>query len=120
MKPVFDSNSNLVAWFDGHHFFDVDLNWVAFATSSHIFSALTNSWLGPFQNGTLLDTNGKPVGWLQGTTPSGTLKPLRPLQPFKPLTPLTPLRPLKPLKPLQPLQPLGGWSPLSFNQWLTQ
>lgn len=120
MTPVFDSDSDLVAWFDGHHFFDLDQNWIAFTTNGNIFSAKTNAWLGPLNGGSLLDTNGKPVAWLQGTTPSGMLKPLTPLNPIRPITPLRPLRPLQPLKPLHPLNPLGGWSYMKFAQWLAQ
>ncbi len=120
MTPVFDSGANHVAWFDGHHFFDLHQNWVAYAANGHVFSSASNTWLGPFHSGSLLDRNGKPVGWLQNTTPSGTLKPLKPLSPFKPLKPLRPLRPLQPLKPLRPLQPLGGWSEMQFAQWLAQ
>lgn len=108
MTPIFDSGTNLVAWFDGHHFFDLNQEWIAFVANGHVFSAARNTWLGPFHNGSFLDTNGRPVAWLQNTAPSGSLKPLKPLNPLKPLRPLRPLRPLQPLKPLQPLQPLGG------------
>ena len=120
MTPIFDSEANLVAWFDGHHFFDLNQEWIAFAANDHIYSASRNTWLGPFHNGSLLDTNGKPVAWLQNTAPSGSLKPMKPPNPLKPLRPLRPLRPLQPLKPLQPLQPLGGWSQMRFAQWLAQ
>jgi hypothetical protein len=120
MTPVFDPGGNLVAWFDGQHFFDLHQNWIAFAANGHIFSANSNAWLGPLQDGSLLDINGRPVAWLQGATPTGTLKPMKPLKPLKPFKPLRPLRPLNPLKPLHPLQPLGGWSQMQFAQWVAQ
>lgn len=100
MTPIFDSNCDVIAWFDGKNFFDEDIEWVAFLQSGNCFSVENLDWLGALHEGSLLDTNGKPVGWLQGKSPSGTL-PL-----------------LKPLRPLRPLRPLGEWSNLSFNQWL--
>jgi hypothetical protein len=54
MTPIFDSNSNLVVWFDGRHLFDSEINQIAFAASSHIFSAKTGNWLGPLHDGSLL------------------------------------------------------------------
>jgi len=119
MTPIFDSNSELVAWSDGIHLFDIAMNWVAFEANGHIFSSKTGEWLGPIHNGSILDTKGKPVAWFSGSEPSGTLPSLKPLKPPKPLKPLRPLLPLKPLKPLQPLVPLGGWSPLGFAEWMS-
>lgn len=118
MTPVFDRNTNLVGWFDGPNVFDLNLNWVAFESSDHIFSSISLSWLGPLQNGSFQDQNGKTIAWLEGASPRGSLKPLVPLRPLKPLQPLRPLKPLNPLKPLTPLTPLGGWSHLSWKEWL--
>lgn len=118
MTPIFDQNAQLAGWFDGENIFDLNLEWVAFLSDDHFFSSNTLSWLGPIHDGSLLDRNGKPVAWLEGASPSGTLKPLTPLRPLKPLKPLRPLRPLNPLRPLKPLNPLGGWSTLVWNQWL--
>ncbi len=118
MTPIFDRYVKLSGWFDGENIFDLNLQWVAFLSDGNFFSSNSLQWLGPFNGGSLLDRNGKPVLWLDGTTPSGTLKPLTPLRPLKPLKPLRPLKPLKPLQPLKPLNPLGGWSTLNWNQWL--
>lgn len=118
MTPVFDSTTNLVAWFDGKNVFDLNLNWVAFHSNGHFFSSSSLAWLGPLSDGAIQDTNGKAVAWLGGSSPSSSLKPLTPLRPLKPLQPLQPLQPLKPLKPLAPLAPLGGWSNLSWQKWL--
>lgn len=118
MTPVFDRHANLVAWFDGQHLFDLNLEWVAFAHNGHFFSSSTLGWLGPLHQGSLLETNGRPVAWLQDSRPISAVKPLRPLKPLKPLTPLRPLRPLTPLKPLAPLAPLGGWSSMDWDEWL--
>jgi len=118
MIPIFDRNTNLVAWFDGENIFDLRLNWVAFHSGGHFFSPFSLHWLGPFHDGSLLDQNGKPVAWLEGSSPIGTLRPLSPLSPLRPLQPLRPLTPLQPLRPLMPLVPLGGWSQLSWGEWL--
>lgn len=118
MTPIFDPHADLLGWFDGEHVFDTELNWVAFIDDGHVFSADSLEWLGPLHEGSFLDTHGKPVAWLTGSSPSSTLAPLRPLIPLRPLTPLTPLMPLTPLKPLVPLTPLGGWSILDWSEWL--
>jgi len=118
MTPIFDQNVQLSGWFDGENIFDLNLEWVAFHSDGHFFSADTLNWLGPMNKGALLDQNGKPVAWLEGASVSSTLKPLTPLRPLKPLKPLRPLTPLNPLSPLKPLNPLGGWSTLDWVQWL--
>jgi len=118
MTPIFDKNVQLAGWFDGENICDLGLNWVAFLSGDNFFSSKSLGWLGPMHEGSLLDRNGKPVAWLEGASPSGTLRPLTPLQPLRPLTPLQPLRPLNPLQPLRPLDPLGGWSHLEWGQWL--
>jgi hypothetical protein len=118
VTPIFDKTANLVGWFDSENVFDLQLNWVAFHSNGDLFSSSSLTWLGPLHEGSFLDQNGKAVAWLDGSSPSNTLKPLTPLRPLKPLQPLRPLQPLKPLKPLAPLTLLGGWSPLSWQQWL--
>ena len=119
MTPIYDRNSRLVGWFEGEHVFDSSMAWVAFSSNGHVFSARGSKWLGPLKGGSFLDTNGKPVAWLTGSSPSGSLWPLKPLAPLKPLNPLKPLRPLTPLRPLMPLDPLGGWSGSTWESWLS-
>ena len=109
MTPIYDRHTELSGWFDGENIFDLNLNWVAFLNDGNFFSSDSLHWLGPFNEGSLLDRNGKPVLWLDGATPRGALKPFIPLRPLKPLTPL---------RTLKPLNPLGGWSKLNWDQWL--
>ena len=121
MIPLFDSESELVGWFDGElYVYDTDMNWVAFIAGDHAWSSETGEWLGPLHGLTFLDQAGKPVAWSTKQAPSGTLPPLRPLTPLMPLAPLTPLTPLTPLQPLQPLTPLGGWSDMTWQDWISQ
>lgn len=117
MTPVFDRHCSLVAWFDGQHIFDLNLNWIAFANGGNLFAASNSNWLGLLKDGSLIDRRGRPVAWVRGSSPGGTLKPLKPMKPLKPPKPLRPLLPLKPLKPLKPLTPLGGWSNLTWDDW---
>lgn len=118
MVPIFDRNAQLVGWFDGEHVFDTGMSWVAFQSSGNLFSAKTSAWLGQLIDGSLNDRQGKPVAWLESSSPKGTLAPLAPMSPLRPLTPLRPLKPLRPLTPLTPLAPLGGWSGLDWQAWL--
>lgn len=117
MTPIFDSNAALVGWFDGHNIFDADLRWIAFSVSGQVFSAESLAWLGPLNGTSFLDRNGKPVGWLEGSTPKGAPPSPVPLTPLRPLAPLRPNRPVQPITPIRPLVPLGGWSPQRWESW---
>jgi len=46
------------------------------------------------------------------------MKPSRPMSPMRPLPPKRPLRPRTPLPPPTPLPPGGGWSALTWSQWM--
>ena len=117
MTPVFNADVRLVAFFDGTYLFDLDNEWVAFAAHGHVF-ARGGRWLGPFKGGSCQDHDGLPVAWLAGSQPTSNMKPARPMNPRLPLHPKRPLRPRMPLPPPYPLQPAGGWSKLTWAQWL--
>ncbi len=106
MQAIIDKNCDLVGWLNGNHLFNTNMDWIAFHTNNHFFSADNLNWLGAFNSGTLLDTNGKVVAWIMGTSPQGTMRPMRPM------------RPMTPMRPMRPMTPMGGWSNLNFNQWL--
>lgn len=112
----FDKYSRLVGWINetDQMIYDTNIRWVGFAKNNYVFTT-TCRWVGGFQNGTLIDKNGKPVAWNNGHNPTGTLPLTPPLTPLRPLIPLTPLRPLTPLKPLRPFTPVGGWSPMDWS-----
>lgn len=118
MTPIYDSNVEHVAWFDGENVFDIDMNWIAFHHNGDVFSSSDLRWLGPLDDGSFQDQNGKVVAWLSDSSPSSSLRPLTPLRPLRPLQPLRPLRPLRALRPLRPLNPLGGWSALTWSHWI--
>jgi len=117
MTPVFDANVRLVAFYDGSCLFDVDNEWIAFHDRGHVF-ARGGRWLGPLQGGTFQDQDGRAVAWLAGAQPATGLKPVRPMNAKLPLHPRRPLRPRTPLAPQHPMQPGGGWSKLTWAQWL--
>jgi len=119
MTPIFDANVRLVAFFDGTHLFDLDNEWIAFHDCGNLF-ARDSRWLGPLKDGTLQDHDGRAVAWLAGARPVTGMKPPKPMNPKVPLHPKRPLRPRTPLPPSFPMQPGGGWSPVSWAQWLGQ
>ena len=117
---MFDKSCQLILWLDEDYenLFDLNLNWIAFNDSGNVFSSRDLRWLGVLEGTTLLDTKGKPVFWSDPGEVASSLTPMKPLKPLMPLRPLRPLKPLNPLKPLRPLTPLGGWSSLSYKEWL--
>ena len=117
MTPIFDEDVRLVAFFDGSYLFDLDNQWIAFHDRGNLF-ARDGRWLGPLTDGTLQDHDGRAVAWLAGARPATGMNPPRPMQPRLPLHPKRPLRPRTPLPPPFPMQPGGGWSKVSWAQWL--
>ena len=117
MTPIFDAGVRLVGFFDGTYLFDLDNEWVAFHDRGNVF-ACGGRWLGPLRDGTFQDQDGRAVGWLPGSRPATGMKPPHPLNPKLPLHPKRPLRPRTPLPPAYPMQPGGGWSKLSWAQWM--
>ena len=117
MTPLFNADNRVVAFFDGIYLFDVDNEWVGFEDRGNLF-ARGGRWLGPLKNGTVQDQDGRAVAFLKEATPTTGMRPVRPMNPKLPLHPKRPLRPRIPLPPPWPLQPGGGWSPLSWAQWI--
>ena len=117
MTPIFDAHVRLVGFFDGAHLFDLANEWVAFHERGHVF-ARGGRWLGPLSQGTFQDQDGRAVAWLAGAQPATGMKPMRPMNPKLPLHPRRPLRPRTPLPPPAPRQPGGGWSALTWPQWM--
>ena len=117
MTPLFNADARLVAFFDGAHLFDLANDWIGFHDRGNVF-ACGGAWLGPLNKGTFQDKDGRAVAFLAGSQPSTGMKPSPPMQPKRPLPPKRPLRPRTPLPPPAPMLPGGGWSPLSWAQWL--
>ena len=117
MTPIFNADVRLVAFFDGTYVFDLANEWIAFHDRGNVFAA-SGRWLGPLQAGTFLDLDGKPVAWLADARPTTGAKPAPPMNAKRPLPPKRPLRPRTPMPPAAPLQPGGGWSKLSWAQWV--
>lgn len=122
MISIFDRNAELIAWLsnDGKHLFDADMNWVAYASGGHLWSAETGNWLGPLQGTTLLDQSGRPVGWHPGDGVGSSGRPARPGRAARSARPARPPRPARPAKPARPATPAGGWSDMTFLGWRSQ
>ena len=122
MLPLFDQETELVGWLNANdgNVFDTEVQWVAFVQNGHAWSAETGNWLGAVNGITMLDQDGRPVAWSTEQAPKGTMKPPTPPPPMMPLKPLTPLNPFNPLQPMHPLIPIGGWSDMSWEEWIKQ
>ena len=116
MIAFFNQNCELFCWYDEtkNFFFSTNLNVIAFNDRNNIFSYEANlpQWLGCLiDNECLTDVTGKAIAFSSNGTPRSIMPPLRPL---------SPLKPLRPLPPLPPIPPLGGWSPLTYEDWINQ
>jgi hypothetical protein len=122
MKPLFNKDSELVGWMnDNHeHIFDTNMNWVAYISNGHAWSAKTGNWCGPVNGYNCLDRNGKVVAWSIGQIVQGSVTPVTPVRAVKAVTPIKPVKPVNPVKPVKPLTPVGGWSVLTFSAWVNQ
>lgn len=121
MNPLFNNQAQLVGWLtdDRKHIFDTNLNWVAFVDNNNsIWTTKNKKYAGVLYGNNVRDTIGKTAFWNPETQIKNSLKPLNPLRPLSPLRPLRPLKPLNPLTPLKPLTPLGGWSTLTWEQFI--
>lgn len=121
MEPLFDQNCECVGWVDPtQHIFDVDLNWVAYLSAGHAWSVDSGNWCGPVPGLICLDQSGRVVAWNPNAQVSGTVRPVRPPRAARSPKPARPARPAKPARPPRPPTPAGGWSDLTFAQWLAQ
>jgi len=118
---LFNPSSNLVGWMSpGDHIFDTNMNWAAYIENGHTWSVNSDNWLGPIEENSCLDRNGNVVAWsTEGNIP-GTVNPVKPVKPVRPVKPVSPVKPVDPVKPVKPVTPVGGWSNLSWEQWLSQ
>lgn len=121
MTPLFSPDCDLVGWKqDGNHIFDTDMNWVAYISNGHVWSAQSGNWLGPIHGGCVLDHAGKVVAWSSGQPVSGTMAPMRPMKAMRAMSPMRPMRPMMPMRPMRPMVPMGGWSSNSWASWIAQ
>lgn len=121
LLPLFDKDCEHVGWIaPNQHIFDTDMNWVAYISSSHAWSAESGDWLGAVHNVLCLGQDGRPVAWNPQQPVTGTPQPARPARAARAARPARPARPAGPARPAQPATPAGGWSGMSFSAWLAQ
>lgn len=119
-KAMFNRGCDLCAWMHDGYLFDPDLDWLAFEYDGHLWTADQNTiWLGPYRKGVTMDQSGRVVLWARGVHVSGESAVYHPARPYRPPRPERPPRPNLPPRPEPPPRPGGGWSPLSFEEWLT-
>lgn len=121
LYPLFDKECDLVGWISpGQHIFDTDMEWVAYISRNHAWSAESGDWLGAVRGLICLDQAGCPVAWNPKEVVTGTAKPATPARAARAARPARPARPATPARPARPATPAGGWSKLSFFGWFAQ
>ncbi|THV31193.1 4-fold beta flower protein [Rhizobium rosettiformans] len=119
MFALFNRNCELVGWIEpDEHIFDTDMNWVAYLSGGHGWSAATGNWLGPVDGLLCLDRSGRPVAWNPEERVEGTARPGRPSRAARAARPGRPARPARPSRPSRPATPAGGWSSETFSDWI--
>ena len=118
---LFDRDCRSVAWTDGQHIFNHDFGWVAFISRGNAFSTCTSVWLGPVKGLSHQDRSGRVVLWSARETPTNSVVVSDPgMAPTKPMPPSQPVLPSSTVVTHRQREPLGGWSRMSFEEWLGQ
>ena len=119
-NELFDKDCRSVAWTDGQHIFDHGFAWVAFVSRGNAFST-DSVWLGPVKGLSHQDRTGRVVAWSPREAPENSVVvPSTGMAPIKPNPPSQPVLPSVTLVTHRPREPLGGWSPITFEEWLAQ
>ena len=118
LEPLFSRDCDLVGWLEPNRYvFDREMNYIAFIVDRQAWSAAGDRWLGAVNGLSLCDRGGKPVAW--STPPvAGTAAGIVQKRPMLPKAPMRPVKPLTPVRPLRPDTPRGGWSAMSFADWV--
>jgi 4-fold beta flower protein len=118
LAPLFSRDCDLVGWLEPDRYvFDRETNYVAFIVDRQAWSASGERWLGAVNGLTLCDRAGKPVAWSKQPV-AGTSAGMVQRRPMLPKVPMRPVKPLTPVRPLRPDAPRGGWSAMTFSDWL--
>lgn len=119
MIPLYDKDLQLVGWMRlGEHIWDSELEWLAYIQNDHAWSEQSRMWIGPVGQGTCIDRDGRVVAWSPGYPLEGSQPAKRPPHVAGRPRPARPTRPTRLPRPAQPAPPAGGWSSLTFTEWL--
>jgi hypothetical protein len=119
LEPLFSQDCDLVGWLEpDRYIFDREMNYVAFIVDRQAWSASGEHRLGAVNGLTLCDPAGKPVAWSPKQPVAGTSAGMAQKRPMLPKRPMRPMRPMTPVRPLRPDAPRGGWSSMTFSDWL--
>jgi hypothetical protein len=118
LEPLFSRDCDLVGWLEPDRYvFDREMNCIAFIVDRQAWSASGDRWLGGVNGLNLCDRAGKPVAW-SAPPVAGTAAGMVQKRPMLPKAPMRPVKPLAPVRPLRPDAPRGGWSAISFADWV--
>jgi hypothetical protein len=121
LHPLFDKNLSLIAWIKpGEHIFNIKMEWIAYISKNHAWSAKSGNWLGPVKELNCLDKNGKVFAWNPHGKISRSPRTSRPTRAIRLVRPNKQARPVKPERPLRNTSPAGRWSVLLLEDWLDQ
>ena len=121
MEALFNSHTKFVGWiYRDKYILDADLNWVAFIDHDHAWSAKTVHWLGPMDGLNCLDCFGHPVAWHPSLRIRALPSRAMTVTPKVPASPAKQASRTSPATPATPETPVGGWSRMTWSQWLKQ
>lgn len=121
MEALFNKDRDLVGWLhQSHYIYDTQMNCVAYTSNNHVWSLITDEWIGAIQGLTCFDPLGKPIAWNPKEFPSGIAKPRKPRKKISRKPRVKPKCPESPKIPKVPLRPIGGWSGMTWEEWLNQ
>ncbi|KRT17888.1 hypothetical protein ASU31_00920 [Pedobacter ginsenosidimutans] len=121
MTALFNKDTDLVGWLsdDKKNIFNTKMEWVAFVSSdSSVWNVSKKNWRGHLYGNNIRDFNGKTLFWNPDTPIENTYAPYRPYTPYTPYRPYTPYTPYTPYRPYRPYTPTGGWSHLSWDEFV--
>jgi hypothetical protein len=120
LKPLFDKNSKHVAWIDNDgYIFNTQMHWCGFIDSDFVFSP-RSKYLGFYIEESIVDRNGNAVAHITDSYPiSISMPPVPPIPPSPP-APSIPHIPSNPPAPPFQTTPIGGWSALSWINFINQ
>ena len=77
VTPLFDKSSNHAAWMsnDGRNLFDTRMNWIAYISGGHAWSASSGNWMGSVSGFNCRDRSGRPVLGIPKIPCAGRLAP---------------------------------------------
>jgi hypothetical protein len=114
MRYCYDRTNALAAYLDdAGNFFDLRLEWRAFAYAGGVWSTGNRGWLGTLRAGNVYDPAGRLLLWSDAPNLAPGAATARPPVPPRPPRPARPIRP--PARPAPVPPAVAYWSNLKWN-----